>query len=61
MKIIQNFLTKNNCYLKGQTITVKGIMVHSTACPRSFCQQFYKGMEYRKAQWAKCMCPCLYR
>ena len=33
MKIIQNYLTKNNCYIEGQTIKVKGIMVHSTACP----------------------------
>ena len=24
MKIIQNYLTKNNCYIKGQTIKVKG-------------------------------------
>ena len=35
IKIQENFLTKNNCYLKGQKIKIKGIMVHSTACPRS--------------------------
>lgn len=33
MEIIQNHLTKNNCYKKGQTILIKGIMIHSTACP----------------------------
>lgn len=31
MNLRQLFLTKNECYIKGGTHTVKGIMVHSTA------------------------------
>lgn len=30
MNLIKNLLTKNDCYKKGQKITPKGIMVHST-------------------------------
>ena len=30
MKLIKNLLTQNNCYKAGETITPKGIMVHST-------------------------------
>lgn len=30
MKLIQCFLTKNDCYKAGRTITPKGVMVHST-------------------------------
>lgn len=30
MKLITNILTKNECYLAGRTINVKGVMVHST-------------------------------
>ncbi len=33
MNIIQQFITKNDCYKQGKTITPKGIMVHSTATP----------------------------
>lgn len=48
MEIIQNYLTKNNCYLKGQTITVKGIMVHSTACPGVKASNFLKSWDTPK-------------
>ena len=48
MKIIQNFLTKNNCYKKGKTITVKGIMVHSTACPGVKAESFLKSWNVPK-------------
>lgn len=30
MKLIQNFLTRNDCYKAGRKITPKGVMVHST-------------------------------
>lgn len=30
MNLVQKFLTKNECYKKGQTITPKGFMLHST-------------------------------
>ncbi len=33
MKLIQQIVTKNPCYQAGETITPKGIMVHSTATP----------------------------
>lgn len=34
MKIVKNYLTKNKCYRAGQTITVKGLMLHSTGTPQ---------------------------
>lgn len=40
MKIIQNFLTNNNCYLTGTPLKPKGIMVHSTACPGAMAKNF---------------------
>ncbi len=33
MKLNQQYVTKNPCYKAGETITPKGIMVHSTAVP----------------------------
>jgi LysM repeat protein len=33
MTLYQLFLTKNECYLSGRTMTPKGIMVHSTGAP----------------------------
>lgn len=30
----ENYLTKNRCFLSGRTITVKGLMLHSTGCPQ---------------------------
>jgi hypothetical protein len=32
MKIIQNILTKNDCYKTNRTIKVKGLMLHSVGC-----------------------------
>lgn len=34
MNIIQNFLTKNDCYKINRKITVKGLMIHSVGCPQ---------------------------
>lgn len=34
MKLVQNILTKNPCYTKGEKITVKGLMLHSVGCPQ---------------------------
>ena len=53
MKIIQNFLTKNNCYLKGQAITVKGVMLHSTACLGVKAINFLKSWNVPKPNGAK--------
>jgi len=33
MEIITKYMTRNDCYRAGRKITVKGIMVHSTATP----------------------------
>ncbi len=33
MKLTKQYVTKNPCYTAGETITPKGIMVHSTATP----------------------------
>ena len=33
MKLIKQYVTQNPCYKAGETITPKGIMVHSTATP----------------------------
>lgn len=38
MKIIETILTKNRCYIKGQTIEVKGLMLHSIGCPQPHAQ-----------------------
>ena len=34
MKIIQNILTKNDCYKAGRKITPKGLMIHSIGVPQ---------------------------
>ncbi len=34
MEIIESFLTKNPCYKTGDTITVRGLMLHSVGCNR---------------------------
>lgn len=34
MKLIQNYLTKSDCYQSGRKITVKGLMIHSVGCPQ---------------------------
>lgn len=48
MEIIQNYLTNNNCYKKGQKIKVEGIMVHSTACPNVPAKTFVKSWNVDK-------------
>ena len=42
MNIIQNFLTQNDCYLGGKTITVKGLMLHSVGCSQPNASVFLK-------------------
>ena len=34
MKIVQDIMTKNPCYVAGKKITVKGLMLHSVGCPQ---------------------------
>lgn len=40
MNIIENFLTKNDCYKAGVKFTPRGIMVHSTAVPGAMAKNF---------------------
>ena len=40
MKLIQNFLTKNRCYISGKTITPKGVMVHSTGANNPYVKRY---------------------
>lgn len=41
MDIKQTYITKNDCYRAGRTITPKGIMVHSTATPGIMAADWY--------------------
>lgn len=34
MKLVTNYLVKNDCYRAGRKITVKGLMIHSVGCPQ---------------------------
>lgn len=34
VNIIENIVTKSDCYKAGQTIAVKGLMLHSVGCPQ---------------------------
>lgn len=40
------YMIKNRCYIKGQYIDVKGIMVHSTGCPATPASQWYDRWNY---------------
>ena len=42
MKLVQNFLTKNDCYKSGRKITVKGLMLHSVGCSQPNASVFVK-------------------
>ena len=48
LKIIQRFVTNNNCYKTKRSITPKGIMVHSTATPGVMAEQFAKAFDAPK-------------
>lgn len=40
MKLIESFLTQNDCYKSGKKITPKGLMLHSVGCPQPSAQVF---------------------
>lgn len=42
MKLIENILTKNDCYKAGRKITVKGLMLHSVGCSQPSASVFLK-------------------
>lgn len=53
MNLIQRFLTQNDCYRAGRTITPKGIMVHSTAVNQTDPMVFIRSWD--KPDAAKCV------
>jgi len=40
LKITESILTKNPCYIKGEKITVKGLMLHSVGCSQPSAKVF---------------------
>ena len=42
MQITKSILTKNSCYLAGQKITVKGLMLHSVGCSQPSASVFIR-------------------
>jgi cell division septation protein DedD len=48
MKIIESFLTKNNCYIAGKKITVKGLMLHSVGVGQPKAEVFVKNWNVPK-------------
>jgi len=48
MKIIQNYLTNNNCYKKAQYLKPFGIMIHSTATPGVMAKNYLKAWNVDK-------------
>lgn len=42
MNLIESILTKNSCYLTGNKITVKGLMLHSVGCSQPSASVFVK-------------------
>lgn len=43
MRLVQQFLTKNDCYANGRTISVKGVFVHSTGANNPNCSRYVPG------------------
>lgn len=48
MKIIQHYLTNNNCYKKAQYLSPKGIMVHSTGVKGAMAQNYLSSWNVAK-------------
>lgn len=53
MKIIESFLTKNDCYKTNRTITVKGLMLHSVGTPQPSAKVFVNN--WNKPGLTKCV------
>lgn len=53
LNLTKNFMTNNDCYKTGRTITPKGIMVHSTATPGVMASDWYA--RWNKPGVAKCV------
>lgn len=55
MKINENLCTKNPCYKTGETIKVKGLMLHSVGVPQPSAAVFIK--QWDKVKPATTVCP----
>jgi len=53
MKIIQSFLTENDCYKANKKIKVQGLMLHSVGCPQPSANVFIK--RWNKSGIQKCV------
>lgn len=53
MKIIENFLTNNDCYKQREIIIVKGLMLHSVGVPQPKASVFVKS--WNKANYNTCV------
>lgn len=42
MKLVESIMTKNPCYIKGEMITVRGLMLHSVGCPQPKASAFIR-------------------
>ena len=45
MKLYQQFLSRNDCYRAGRTITPRGVMVHSTGANNPNLRRYVPGNE----------------
>lgn len=48
MNLVQHFLTKNDCYIAGKKITVKGLMLHSTGANNPLLSRYIDDPELGK-------------
>lgn len=53
MRIIESFLTKNDCYKAGRTITVKGLMLHSVGTAQPSAKVFVNN--WNRSGLTKCV------
>lgn len=53
MKLVESFLTKNDCYKGGRTITPKGLMLHSVGCSQPDATAFVQN--WNKSGLTKCV------
>ncbi|MFJ5716516.1 N-acetylmuramoyl-L-alanine amidase [Neobacillus sp. NPDC093127] len=55
LKMVQKLMTLNDCYKAGKTIAVKGLMVHSTACPGIFAADWFSRWNKPSLSPGKCV------
>lgn len=55
LKIVEKFMMLNDCYKTGGRITVKGLMVHSTATPGIMAADWFSRWNKPKLSPAKCV------